>query len=77
MNTIGTAGYERQPDIRQAPPATAPFDHGGDRGGDRGGNRNGGHNKDHDGERANDVRDSGIAPTRGVARAWHKLNVTV
>jgi hypothetical protein len=69
MTTISTAGYVRQPDIRQAPPATVPFDRGSDHRGD--------YAKHRDNDHANDAPASGMASVQRAASPQHALNMSV
>jgi len=64
MNTIGSVGYERQPHIRQAPPAAAPFDRDSD------------HNRDHDKDHDKNAPEAGTASAPSTASTQHAVNVT-
>ena len=73
MNTIGTIGYERRPETRQAAPTKGPFDRERDRHGHR--------DRDRDSEPADDAPaadapDRGTTPAQNVAGRLHKVNVT-
>jgi hypothetical protein len=72
MNTIGTIGYERQPETRQAAPTKGPFD----RERDRHSHREPADDAPADDAPAHDAPNWGTTPAQIVAGRLHKLNIT-
>ena len=84
MSTIGAAGYERQPEMRQVAPTMGSFDRDRDRQGRRDRDRD---SEPADGAPADEAPAHnasahyapswGTTPGQNVAGRLHKLNVTV